>query len=131
MDPPTIKTIHLWKGTIREKYPSIETFVMGSISKYITAIISDSYNENKRNTSFLQDSFWFFPLGYYLNSKGKCILPHQCDCKDEEGLLRRPNEQWRPDNCSVCICRNGRVKCQKECKVTTCPEVRLYVCYKS
>ncbi|XP_033639593.1 uncharacterized protein LOC117300041 isoform X3 [Asterias rubens] len=60
--------------------------------------------------------------GYYLNSKEDCILPHQCECKDEDGLLRRPNEQWRPDTCSVCNCRNGEVKCKKECKVTSCPE---------
>ena len=64
-------------------------------------------------------------VGYYLNSKEDCILPHQCECKDEDGLLRRPNEQWRPDTCSVCNCRNGEVKCKKECKVTSCPEVSV------
>ncbi|XP_022098999.1 SCO-spondin-like, partial [Acanthaster planci] len=68
--------------------------------------------------------------GYYLNSTGGCVLPHQCECLDEERLPRKPNEEWRPDNCSVCSCRNGIVTCGTTCNVVPCSEENSELVYE-
>ncbi|XP_038045102.1 SCO-spondin-like [Patiria miniata] len=68
--------------------------------------------------------------GFYLNSTGGCVPPHQCECVDEEGLPRKPNEEWRPDDCSVCSCRNGIVTCGTECDVMSCSEENYELVYE-
>ncbi|XP_071779938.2 extracellular matrix organizing protein FRAS1 [Centroberyx gerrardi] len=51
----------------------------------------------------------------------ECVSPSQDSCQ-HEGVIYGPDSQWRPSQCSVCVCSGGGVSCAPPpCPPLSCP----------
>uniref|UniRef100_A0A6Q2XSV2 SCO-spondin n=1 Tax=Esox lucius TaxID=8010 RepID=A0A6Q2XSV2_ESOLU len=58
------------------------------------------------------------PAGFFLQ-EGRCVTASQCVCH-WEGLALQPGQEVKKDNCSTCVCENGRVSCDNSSCVASC-----------
>ncbi|XP_046848585.1 SCO-spondin-like [Xenia sp. Carnegie-2017] len=49
-----------------------------------------------------------------------CVGLDQCHCV-VNGKIMKPNETWTEGECLTCKCSNGKPKCQRHCRITSCP----------
>uniref|UniRef100_A0A4W5ND70 TIL domain-containing protein n=1 Tax=Hucho hucho TaxID=62062 RepID=A0A4W5ND70_9TELE len=58
------------------------------------------------------------PAGLFLQD-GRCVNASQCGCH-WEGLALQPGQEVSKDNCSTCVCEDGRVSCDNSSCVASC-----------
>uniref|UniRef100_A0A8K9UVC9 SCO-spondin n=1 Tax=Oncorhynchus mykiss TaxID=8022 RepID=A0A8K9UVC9_ONCMY len=58
------------------------------------------------------------PAGLFLQD-GRCVNASQCGCH-WEGLPLQPGQVISKDNCSTCVCEDGRVSCDNSSCVASC-----------
>uniref|UniRef100_A0A8C8IE07 SCO-spondin n=1 Tax=Oncorhynchus tshawytscha TaxID=74940 RepID=A0A8C8IE07_ONCTS len=58
------------------------------------------------------------PAGFFLQD-GRCVNASQCGCH-WEGLSLQPGQMISKDNCSTCVCEDGRVSCDNSSCVASC-----------
>ncbi|KAJ8010539.1 hypothetical protein DPEC_G00076130 [Dallia pectoralis] len=58
------------------------------------------------------------PAGLFLQ-EGHCVNASQCVCH-WEGLTLQPGQEVNKDNCSTCVCKDGRVSCDNSSCVASC-----------
>ncbi|XP_031570800.1 mucin-2-like [Actinia tenebrosa] len=59
-------------------------------------------------------------VGTYDNGSA-CVPLKQCYCI-RDNVIRKSNETWREQNCTLCKCLRGSVKCGHVCDITACTE---------
>ncbi|XP_072179240.1 uncharacterized protein [Diadema setosum] len=60
--------------------------------------------------------------GYYRNLQDECVLPSDCECLDDLGVVRNAGEVWSRGQCETCLCENGARVCHTECEPIICEE---------
>eukprot|EP00106_Octopus_bimaculoides_P000596 XP_014768038.1 PREDICTED: SCO-spondin-like [Octopus bimaculoides] len=63
--------------------------------------------------------------GLYRDKNGKCVRRDQCDLScSVNGTIKMNQDIWkkRDDNCTLCQCIRGKIKCERICKIPVCQE---------
>lgn len=62
--------------------------------------------------------------GWYRSQSGGCVPQEECECLDEDGVIREAGAAWMSDNCTSCECIAGVVTCSTGCEEIICEKVR-------